>query len=156
MFFPTSRVDRETSRSPLTHMNERLAPPSRPAGFVALQLATAASPALAEEIFSDRAAQKAALLAAARAKAAAQAQAQAPAAAPVSSSEAQFRDATDVKEKDVRMQGVRVTDNDEGYVAATYEVPAVEAAPAPAPAEPEPEPEPANVNEGGGLFGLFN
>ena len=154
MFFPTSRVDRETSRSPLTHMNERLAPPSRPAGFVALQLATAASPALAEEIFSDRAAQKAALLAAARAKAAAQAQAQAPAAAPVSSSEAQFRDATDVKEKDVRMQGVRVTDNDEGYVAATYEVPAVEAAPAPAPAEPEPEP--ANVNEGGGLFGLFN
>jgi hypothetical protein len=156
VFFPTSRVDRETSRSPLTHMNERLAPPSRPAGFVALQLATAASPALAEEIFSDRAAQKAALLAAARAKAAAQAQAQAPAAAPVSSSEAQFRDATDVKEKDVRMQGVRVTDNDEGYVAATYEVPAVEAAPAPAPAEPEPEPEPANVNEGGGLFGLFN
>ena len=156
MFFPTSRVDRETSRSPLTHMNERLAPPLAPAGFVALQLATAASPALAEEIFSDRAAQKAALLAAARAKAAAQAQAQAPAAAPVSSSEAQFRDATDVKEKDVRMQGVRVTDNDEGYVAATYEVPAVEAAPAPAPAEPEPEPEPANVNEGGGLFGLFN
>ena len=156
MFFPTSRVDRETSRSPLTHMNERLAPPLAPAGFVALQLATAASPALAEEIFSDRAAQKAALLAAARAKAAAQAQAQAPAAAPVSSSEAQFRDATDVKEKDVRMQGVRVTDNDEGYVAATYEVPAVEAAPAPAEPEPEPEPEPANVNEGGGLFGLFN
>ena len=123
---------------------------------MALQLATAASPALAEEIFSDRAAQKAALLAAARAKAAAQAQAQAPAAAPVSSSEGQFRDATDVKEKDVRMQGVRVTDNDEGYVAATYEVPAVEAAPAPAEPEPEPEPEPANVNEGGGLFGLFN
>ena len=123
---------------------------------MALQLATAASPALAEEIFSDRAAQKAALLAAARAKAAAQAQAPAPAAAPVSSSEAQFRDATDVKEKDVRMQGVRVTDNDEGYVAATYEVPAVEAAPAPAEPEPEPEPEPANVNEGGGLFGLFN
>jgi hypothetical protein len=139
-------------------MNERIAPPLAPAGFVALQLATAASPALAEEIFSDRAAQKAALLAAARAKAAAQAQAQAPAAAPVASSDAQFRDATDVKEKDVRMQGVRVTDNDEGYVAATYEVPAVEAAPAPAPAEPEPEPEPepANVNEGGGLFGLFN
>ena len=123
---------------------------------MALQLATAASPALAEEIFSDRAAQKAALLAAACAKAAAQAQAQAPAAAPVSSSEAQFRDSTDVKEKDVRMQGVRVTDNDEGYVAATYEVPAVEAAPAPAEPEPEPEPEPANVNEGGGLFGLFN
>ena len=124
---------------------------------MALQLATAASPALAdEEIFADRAAQKAALLAAARAKAAAQAQAQAPAPAPVASSEAQFRDATDVKEKDVRMQGVRVTDEDEGYVAATYEVPAVEAAPAPAPAEPEPEPEPANVNQGGGLFGLFN
>ena len=123
---------------------------------MALQLATAASPALAEEIFSDRAAQKAALLAAARAKAAAQAQAQAPAAAPVSSSAAQFRDATDVKEKDVRMQGVRVTDNDEGYVAATYEVPAVEAAPAPAQTPAEPGPEPANVNEGGGLFGLFN
>ena len=105
----------------------------------------------------DRAAQKAALLAAARAKAAAEAQAQAPA-APVASSDAQFRDATDVKEKDVRMQGVRVSDADEG-VAATYDAPAVEAEASPAAApepEPEPAPEPANVNEGGGLFGLFN
>ena len=73
----------------------------------------------------------------------------------MANSEAQFRDATDVKEKDVRMQGVRVTEADEGYVAATYDATAVEAAPAPEP-EPEPEPEPANVNEGGGLFGLFN
>ena len=105
----------------------------------------------------DRAAQKAALLAAARAKAAAQAQAQAPEAPPVASSGAQFRDATDVKDKDVRMQGVRVSDADEGYVAATYDAPAVEAEASPAAApEPEPEPEPANVNEGGGLFGLFN
>ena len=102
----------------------------------------------------DRAAQKAALLAAARAKAAAQAQAQAPEAPPVASSGAQFRDATDVKDKDVRMQGVRVSDADEGYVAATYDAPAVEAEASPA--APEPEPEPANVNEGGGLFGLFN
>jgi hypothetical protein len=55
------------------------------------------------------------------------------------------------------MQGVRVSDADEGYVAATYDAPAVEAEAAPAAApEPEPEPEPANVNEGGGLFGLFN
>ena len=105
----------------------------------------------------DRAAQKAALLSAARAKAAAQAQAQAPAPAPVASSGAQFRDATDVKDQDVRMQGVRVSDADEGYVAATYDAPAVEAEAAPPAApEPEPEPEPANVNEGGGLFGLFN
>ena len=133
------------------------------AGLAALQLATAASPALAgEEVFVDRAAQKAALLAAARSKAQAQASAQATPPAPVSNSEAQFRDATDVKEKDVRMQGVRVTEADEGYVAATYDATAVEAAPAPAPEqarpepEPEPEPEPANVNEGGGLFGLFN
>ena len=78
----------------------------------------------------------------------------------MANSEAQFRDATDVKEKDVRMQGVRVTEADEGYVAATYDATAVEAAPARAPEqarpEPEPEPEPANVNEGGGLFGLFN
>ncbi len=76
------------------------------------------------------------------------------------SSSAQFRDATDVKDKDVRMQGVRVSEADEGYVAATYDATAVEAAPAPAPEqaqpEPEPETEPANVNEGGGLFGLFN
>jgi hypothetical protein len=129
------------------------------AGLAALQLATClASPALAgEEVFVDRAAQKAALLSAARAKAAAQAQAQAPAPAPVASSGAQFRDATDVKDQDVRMQGVRVSDADEGYVAATYDAPAVEAEAAPAAApEPEPEPEPANVNEGGGLFGLFN
>ena len=89
----------------------------------------------------DRAAQKAALLAAARAKAAAEAQAQAPAAPPVASSDAQFRDATDVKEKDVRMQGVRVSDADEEYVAATYDAPAVEAEASPA-AAPSPSPSP--------------
>ena len=130
------------------------------AGLAALQLAGAAAPAFAGDVFDDRAAQKAALLAAARAKAAAQAQAQAPPPAPIDASSFVAKD--DFKDQDVRMQGVRETGADETYVASTYdpnEAPAaapepVAAAVTPAP-EPEPEPEPANVTEGGGLFGIF-
>ena len=58
-----------------------------------------------------------------------------------------------------RLPFTSVADADEGYVAATYDAAAVEAEASPAAApepEPEPAPEPANVNEGGGLFGLFN
>ena len=125
------------------------------AGLAALQLAGAAAPAFAGDVFDDRAAQKAALLAAARAKAAAQAQAQAPPPAPIDASSFVAKD--DFKDQDVRMQGVRETGADETYVASTYdpnEASAVAPEPAAAPLA-EPEPEPANVTEGGGLFGMF-
>jgi len=75
------------------------------AGLAALQLAGAAAPAFAGDVFDDRAAQKAALLAAARAKAAAQAQAQAPPPAPIDASSFVAKD--DFKDQDVRMQGVQ-------------------------------------------------
>ncbi|MDA9098587.1 hypothetical protein N9L76_06595 [bacterium] len=105
-----------------------------------------------EEVFNDRASQKAAILAAARAKAAAgAAQPTAPPAA-MENSAAQFKSVEGFMDKDVRAsQAVRQTEEGEAYGAATFEVTETLAEVA-APEEPEPE----NVNQGGGLFGMFN
>jgi len=132
----------------------------RTSGLVALQLCVSSPAAFAEsnEVFTDRASQKQAILQAARAKAAAQAAQQAPPSAAVNPSSAQFRSAETFKEQDVRMQGARVTEEGEGYVAATQSnssgapEKSIEAVSAQSAEEAAPE----NVNVGGGFgFGLF-